>query len=134
MVVPLTIQIGLERLLGQTEAAYIEAFGLNRSFDERNVRTFRNMPDKGFDGIPEFWDLLMLCVSPLFQRRGVGGRLLDWGFDKATREGVPVGVQSSPAGEGLYRGKGFRVINWVKIAEGIEDPVLIWEPSAKTEM
>lgn len=130
----LIIQIGIERLLGHAEAAYIEALRLNRSFDERNVRTFHNMPDKGFDKISEFWNLLMLCVSPSFQRRGVGGRLLDWGFDNAIEEGVPVAVQSSPAGEGLYRGKGFRVIAWVKITEGIEDPVMIWEPAAGTEV
>ncbi|KAI9721836.1 MAG: hypothetical protein M1812_002172 [Candelaria pacifica] len=118
----------LERLLGQAEAAYTETFGLDRSIDVENVRTFCNLRDESFDEIPEFWNLLSLCVSPSFQRRGVGGRLLQWGFEKATKEGVPIAVQSSPSGEGLYLGKGFRVINWLKISESIIDPVMLWEP------
>ncbi|KAI9701185.1 MAG: hypothetical protein M1836_001854 [Candelina mexicana] len=118
----------LERLLGQAEAAYTEAFRLDRCIDEKNVRAFRKLRDESFDKIPEYWNLLMLCVSPSFQRRGVGGRLLEWGFEKAVTEAVPLAVQSSPAGEGLYLGKGFKVISWVKITEDIVDPVMVWEP------
>lgn len=101
---------------------------MNRCIDEENHRIFRNLPENEFNGLPEYWNLLMLCVSPSFQRQGVGSCLLDWGFDKASKEGVPIALQSSPAGERLYLGKGFRVISWVQVTKAIRDPLMIWEP------
>ena len=74
------------------------------------------------------WRLQNLCTDPAFQRRGVGGMLIDWGQKQATLEGCPVLVTASLVGGQLYRKKGFRPYGKTPCA-GIPDiPLFIWEP------
>jgi GNAT superfamily N-acetyltransferase len=54
--------------------------------------------------------MAILCVGPEWQRMGVGKRLLEWGLEKADREGLEVWIEASPAGKGLYEKMGWREV------------------------
>jgi len=56
------------------------------------------------EGVKERGDLYMalLGVEPGFQRMGVGKRLLEWGLEKADREGLECWIEASPVGKPLY--------------------------------
>lgn len=76
------------------------------------------------------WRLRSLCTDLPYQRRGIGSMLIAWGKERATEDGVPIGLSSSMEGQGLYLKEGFRLYKTVKI-EGFpigEVPVLLWEP------
>ncbi|KAI0193148.1 acyl-CoA N-acyltransferase [Astrocystis sublimbata] len=53
--------------------------------------------------------VLELCgTHPAFQRRGVAGKLVQWGLDEARRRGVPEAVtEASSMGRGAYQKLGF---------------------------
>lgn len=48
-----------------------------------------------------------LAVSPHYQRQGIGGQLLAWGFRLADEMGLQAWVWSSAMGRGLYEKHGF---------------------------
>lgn len=55
------------------------------------------------------WHAQFIGVRPGVQRRGIGGRLLRHGLDRADAEGVPAYLEaSSPESTRLYRRLGFR--------------------------
>ena len=74
------------------------------------------------------WKLRNLCVDPAFQRRGVGGILLEWGQKQAARERCPVVLTASMKGQQLYRKKGFRAYGIVPCEGFMDVPMFIWEP------
>ncbi|GJJ06616.1 hypothetical protein Clacol_000809 [Clathrus columnatus] len=79
----------------------------------------------------KYWYLFLLFVDPDWQRRGVGGALMDWAFEKARQSGTVVYVESSPMGLPAYKGKGFKIVtNLPREMCGVvlEGPGLIWEP------
>jgi GNAT superfamily N-acetyltransferase len=45
----------------------------------------------------------MLCLSPEYQRMGVGRKLLEWGMQEADREGVECWIDCSLIGSRLYK-------------------------------
>jgi GNAT superfamily N-acetyltransferase len=51
----------------------------------------------------EHFLMTILAVDPLYQRMGVGARLLEWGLQEADREGVESWINASPYGIGLYK-------------------------------
>jgi len=58
----------------------------------------------------------ILTIDPAFQRRGVGGKLVEWGTSKADKMGVDAVVESSVFGKGLYLKHGFNFIKDVTIS------------------
>lgn len=52
-------------------------------------------------------NLDILAIDPAFQRRGIGGKLVAWGIDKADELGFETIVESSVFGRGLYEKNGF---------------------------
>lgn len=92
------------------------------------MKVLQDPTDETFGDIGELWHLAFLCVSPKYQRRGIGGLLIDWGLDKAARESVPASVEASPAGEALYQRKGFRKYGYSVFAPGFVGQALLWEP------
>lgn len=52
-------------------------------------------------------DLHLLHTDPEFQGRGAGSLLLNWGTKKADELGLPIYLESSPAGHRLYQKHGF---------------------------
>ncbi|KAI4101048.1 MAG: hypothetical protein LQ339_005276 [Xanthoria mediterranea] len=47
-------------------------------------------------------------VDPVYQRRGVGAKLISWGLAQAELEKVPVTLNTSTVAEPLYRRMGFK--------------------------
>lgn len=48
-----------------------------------------------------------LYITPEYQRRGLGGRLVEWGVKKADELGLPAYTDATPEGLGLYLKHGF---------------------------
>ncbi|KAL9012644.1 MAG: hypothetical protein Q9173_002599 [Seirophora scorigena] len=99
-----------ESSLLQLEERYVSFFGLDRSFSASQTRSLGAMGffRDDFGAIPERWHLHNLCVDPAYQRRGIGAKLLSWGLEQAAKEKVGVTLQTSTAGELLYRHMGFK--------------------------
>lgn len=87
--------------------------------------------EKGFwtGDIEEHWFMSKLTVDPKWRRKGIGMMLLQWGFDRAQEENIPVGLESSRAGSPLYLKAGFVEIKRYEWPEaGISVPILLWRP------
>lgn len=54
--------------------------------------------------------LNLLCVHQDFQRRGAGTTLVKWGMDLADEMKLPIHIEASAAGFGLYSKLGFRQV------------------------
>ena len=117
----------MERGLRWLQAAYIELLSLDRSLNRENLDTYLATIDETYP-TGDLWILQNLCVDPQWQRRGIGGLLMQWGKNKAREEGVPVGLTASPMGEGLYKREGFREVYRVDGSEAGIVPVMMWEP------
>ncbi|PVH97924.1 hypothetical protein DM02DRAFT_532181 [Periconia macrospinosa] len=59
-----------------------------------------------FDG-EEHWFLAPLITWKEWQGKGVGSKLLNWGIEKADREGVPLYLESAPTARAVYLHSGF---------------------------
>ena len=80
--------------------------------------------------IDETWYLKILCVHPVFQRKGIGAKLLDWGLKNARERGEKVYLEASEIGKGLYIKKGFKKLG--EIVMGDREavlPCMIWDPA-----
>ncbi|KAE9364463.1 hypothetical protein N431DRAFT_489024 [Stipitochalara longipes BDJ] len=69
------------------------------------------------EGVKERGYLYMaiLGVDPKFQRMGVGKKLLEWGLEKADREGIECWIEASPAGKPLYEKFGWREVGFTDV-------------------
>lgn len=72
-----------------------------------------------FSEFPDIWFLTTLAVDPKFQRRGIGQQLVQWGMEQALHENVPLGLEASAKGIGLYERLGFRTVNTTELIPGI---------------
>lgn len=72
-------------------------------------------------------------VNPVYQRRGIGARLIVWGIEQATEEKVPVTLSASTVAEPLYRKMGFKTWKLTDLP-GVRmgAPSLIWWPEVLT--
>ena len=52
-------------------------------------------------------ELQILSVDYKYQRKGLGGRLIEWGTDELERRQVPSIIVATQAGYGLYMKSGF---------------------------
>ena len=82
-------------------------------------------------------DLHMLHTDPAFQRRGAGKSRLEWGTTKADESGLPIYLESSHAGVGLYKRHGFEEIDSFELDLGkyggsgvYRSPLMIRKPKA----
>jgi len=62
------------------------------------------------DGRRERWQAQILTISPEWQGKGLGRMLMGVVMELARKDGVPVGLTASPAGEILYRKLGFEML------------------------
>jgi ribosomal protein S18 acetylase RimI-like enzyme len=84
------------------------------------------------------WHAQSVVVLPEWQGRGIGKRLMAEVLRRAERDGVMVGLESSPKGEGLYRKLGFELLgrftNEVDALEGCDKGgVMAWYPKGWKE-
>ena len=120
----------IERTLGGLRDRYVDFFGLDGSIDRAMMRHWITHAKESFGDIPAMWRLQVLFVHPAFQRRGVGGRLLQWGKERAREEGIPLGCSSSVMGTGLYTKEGFRRWGTLHVPDfPVENiPMFLWVP------
>ncbi|KAL4917374.1 hypothetical protein BDW62DRAFT_183964 [Aspergillus aurantiobrunneus] len=80
---------------------------------------------KGAIGDKRHYYLNMLAVDPQFGRRGLGGKLLKWGLDRADQERVVTFISSSPMGRGLYEKHGCRAVNSYEVVPGYRETSMV---------
>lgn len=66
---------------------------------------------KKYLGNKPFILLHVLATRPEFNRQGVGAMALQWGLEKADELGLPIWLEGSPQGVGLYKKHGFKVLD-----------------------
>jgi GNAT superfamily N-acetyltransferase len=52
-----------------------------------------------------------VAVDPSYQRKGIGKVLMQWGLDRAEKDGKDVCLSASVAGQSLYLKLGFEVVD-----------------------
>lgn len=71
-----------------------------------------------------YWTLAVLGVSEEYGRRGIGTKLLHWGFEEADKTDRAIFVSASEEGTALYIKSGFEVL--YKAPQVVYDPVRGW--------
>jgi len=85
----------------------------DRSANQENIAKFYGSlgtQDSFWDKWPERWHCRSFTVLPSYQRRGIGSRILGELQERCRQEGVPIALEASPAGEPLYRARGFKLM------------------------
>ena len=120
----------------------------------------KTLPEKyqqpGNDGRPRVWETWLLATLPEFRRRGVGKKMLEWAWQRAEEDDVPLVLVATTAGKKLYPNVGFQQVGEVRfvpeqlvgekyeetrerlrsigerwgMGEGIIWSVMAWEPAA----
>jgi GNAT superfamily N-acetyltransferase len=85
--------------------------------------------------VNERTELLLMRIAPAYQRRGLGGMLLQWGLDRAREEGRRIICLAGPEGWKLYEKFGFRNLGEVEVnleefggEEAYVHRVIVWDP------
>lgn len=112
----------------------VKTLGWDRSIDlaalsrfEPHLKTY--FPPSAF---PEKWYLATLSVHPSYQRRGIGKKLMQWGVQQAENERVPICLEATASGRGLYEQFGIQVVRVVKV-DGMTFPIMVWDPPGLSE-
>lgn len=129
--IPMSSDAVLERQALLLTNHYISIFHLDRSVSRSRLAEADALKDH-FSDVSERWHLTFLVVHPGFQRRGVGGRLVEWGIENAKKEGIPATILGSQVGQSMYRKKGFKdyKLSWLK--EGVHAMAMIYVPEGTT--
>lgn len=88
--------------------------------------------DKFWGKWPERWHCRSFTVLPSYQRRGIGSKILGEIQEKCRKEGVPLALEASPAGEPMYRARGFKLMERFSMSlPGEEDNggLMMYDPS-----
>ncbi|EDN05554.1 GNAT family acetyltransferase [Histoplasma capsulatum] len=125
-----TIGWWLERRLLNLQLRYADMFIQNNAIDSSRLRTYASATAGNFpsDIFPELWYVGMLAIHPGYQRMGIGKMLLQWGIERGTAENVPVGLEPSLKGAGLYKKLGFRDLGTVELMGKEWVAMMLWEP------
>lgn len=90
-----------ERYLLSWELSY-ETNVLNRISDRARVQEYRNTTHYDFyNTLDPRWHLGLLAVSVNYQRRGIGGKLVEYGQKLAAKDNLPLTLESSVIGRGF---------------------------------
>jgi GNAT superfamily N-acetyltransferase len=104
----------LNRSLAWVESQQLKVFkSVNPTYDHQRFNELLvNVMSEPWDKelLKEFWELNALFVDPPWQKRGLSRKLIAWGKERATEEGVPVVVHGSPVGGIAYRSNGFHSV------------------------
>lgn len=120
----------LERALLNLENRYLALASPDRSVDLQRLEHYTLASAEDcfpFDDYPELWFLDSLAVDPAHQRRGIGQQLVEWGLQQARQEQVPVGLEASLKGSGLYKRLGFRTVNRMELLPGLTVEAMLWQ-------
>ncbi|CRG82933.1 hypothetical protein PISL3812_00280 [Talaromyces islandicus] len=110
-------------------------YPFDSSIDRHRMAQFVNRLKSGPCPEPsekERWELEAMYIHPLYQRRGFGGRALQWGVERALQERVRIWVWSTDAGKPLYLKNGFDEVGKVDFgdiihhSEAVTVSVMVW--------
>lgn len=79
------------------------------------------------------WRLRIIVTHPDFERRGIGGMLMEWGLNRSREDDIPCVLEASPVGENLYLRKGFKIVAPIKVTETLTNNAMIWLPGGGTD-
>jgi GNAT superfamily N-acetyltransferase len=123
--------IGIERYLLSWEASYNTFF--DRTSNHAHLSQYskaRATQNAFYRDIAPYLHVSILATSPDYQRRGVGTLLVCEGQRLALLDDVPLVLESSLAGRGLYAKNGFEKL-WEGKTCGLEDMSMVWCPGAE---
>jgi ribosomal protein S18 acetylase RimI-like enzyme len=122
----------MERYLLSWEMYYDQKV-LQRAVDPKALQMYAKYKQSNvYDAIDEYWYLSSLGVDPKYQRRGIGAKLVKHGFSMARDGGLPMAVEASVVGKGLYSKLGFKTVQTSKIGPMSDDVVaMLWEPESQ---
>lgn len=124
------LHTALERFLYRMEDNYNWYFRNNLNTDKaRWRRTYEVLSGSTvMNAYKRYWELDILAVDPDFGRRGIGGKLVEWGQDRAREDGVPLLLWASIRATPLYERKGFKEIDRIVFEGDVDAPVMVWLP------
>jgi GNAT superfamily N-acetyltransferase len=64
------------------------------------------------------WHLHLIMVLPEYQGRGLATPLMKWGFERAKEENLPIYLDATPKGKGIYERFGFKVVDTLEFGNG----------------
>ncbi|KAF2670029.1 Chitosanase-domain-containing protein [Microthyrium microscopicum] len=103
----------MERYLLEWEAYYEQRF-LQRAMDRRAHEMYANTKQvRVYQALNEYWYIGVLGVNPRYQRRGIGAKLVNQGLQMAEDGELPVVLDATAAGKGLYTKLGFKTVQLV---------------------
>jgi len=111
---------------------YYEKRLLQRAMDPKAHELYARVKQISvYKALDEYWYLGLLGVDPKYQRRGIGAQLVKHGFSMAREGGLPMALEATVAGRGLYSKLGFKTIQKRRIGPLSEDIVaMLWEPES----
>ena len=116
--------------LSDIDEDYIRHFNLNRSADQAAIQKCLSDLDgpSRLDKIRmrPHWYLDLLATDPSFQKRGIGGQLVDEAQAMANRDNVPLVLHASEAARSLYLRKGFKSLG--NDVPGDPGDAMVWMP------
>jgi ribosomal protein S18 acetylase RimI-like enzyme len=100
--------------------------------DPKALETYANLKQYSvYKTLDEYWYLGLLGVDPKYQRRGIGAKLVKHGFSIAREGGLPMALEATVAGRGLYSRLGFKTIQRLRVGPLSEEIVaMLWEPES----
>ncbi|KAF2822288.1 hypothetical protein CC86DRAFT_331210 [Ophiobolus disseminans] len=98
-----------------------------RSLWKRRIEYIRHVSESDRNP-PAIFVLDMCAVDPAFQRRGIAGKLTQWGLDEAKQRGdLECTTEGSAMGRGVYRKLGFKDEGVGDIVFEVEDEFQTWD-------
>ncbi|KAF8849122.1 acyl-CoA N-acyltransferase [Acephala macrosclerotiorum] len=91
--------------------------GCNTNLRETYLSLLNDMEAKHQPKEP-FYELLELATHPSYQRRGIGSQLVNYGLEKAERDGKKVYLSAAPKGVPVYAKLGFGEVGRLEFALG----------------
>lgn len=87
-------------------------FSRHPRMDPDRLKIFKNAQKESMkrimkDDEDRWWYLCILIIHPNYQRKGIGGKMLQWGLRQAKETGERAYLESSLAGDALYIKHGF---------------------------
>ncbi|KAF2736053.1 acyl-CoA N-acyltransferase [Polyplosphaeria fusca] len=98
-----------------------DAQRINKWIEYCNAHDFVNL-------IEPVWHVAVLAVSPRHQRKGVGGKFIQFSQGLAADENIPMMLEASEAGLPLYQKLGCKIVDETVVDECMKGITLLWEP------